>query len=80
MTSLHPWREAGLYFVFGFCSDVAATRFCLAASQRHILPAIISNLVLMVLNICMVRKVKSTWLMAAWIGGQSLGIWVALAL
>jgi hypothetical protein len=72
--------EAGLYFVFGFCSDVAATRFCLAASQRHILEAVFSNLMLMTLQVFFVRKAKSTLLMVAWIAGNLAGCWLALTL
>jgi hypothetical protein len=71
-------REAGLYAGFGFISDVAATRFCLAVSQRDILQAVISNLVLMALTVCFVRKAKDATIMAAWIMGQSAGIAAAL--
>ena len=48
-------KQAGLYALLGFCSDVSATRFCLAVSQRHILEAVIANLVLMALTVCFVR-------------------------
>ena len=71
-------RRIGLYFSLGFCSDVAATRFCLAVSQRDILQAVVSNLILMALTVCFVRKSNSTTIMAAWIIGQSAGIAVAL--
>jgi len=72
--------EAGLYFGLGFCSDVCATRFCLAASQRHILEAVLSNLTLMTLQVCFVRKARSTPIMVAWIAGNLAGCWVALTI
>ncbi len=78
--TLRRLKQAALYALLGFCSDVAATRFCLAVSQRHILEAVVSNLVLMALTVCFVRKAQSTTIMAAWIIGQSAGIAVALIL
>jgi hypothetical protein len=71
-------KQAGLYALLGFCSDVSATRFCLAVSQRHILEAVVANLVLMALTVCFVRRAKDAGIMAAWIMGQSAGIALAL--
>lgn len=78
--TLRRVREAALYAGFGFCSDVAATRFCLAVSQRDIWQAVISNLVLMALTVCFVRRAKDVLLMVCWIAGQSAGITAALML
>jgi hypothetical protein len=77
--TLRRVKEAALYAGFGFCSDVAATRFCLAANRGHTLEAVICNLVLMTLTVCFVRRAKDAWLMVAWIIGQSAGIAVAMA-
>jgi len=76
--TLRRIREAALYAGFGLVSDIAATRFCLAVSQRHTLEAVISNLVLMALTVCFVRRAKDAGIMAAWIMGQSAGIALAL--
>jgi hypothetical protein len=80
MSLLPRLKEFAGYFALGFISDVSATRFCLEVSQRHILASVGCNLVLMVANIYLIRKAKDMPCVAFWIMGQSLGIWLALAI
>jgi hypothetical protein len=80
MMTLRRIGEVALYGSLGFCSDVAATRFCLAASNRWIFQAMLCNLVLMTLQVLFVRKARSTPIMVAWIAGNLAGCWVALTL
>jgi len=60
-------------FVLGFVSDIAATRFSIAAPNRWIIQALACNLVLMILSVKFVRNAKSNLLAAAWILGNMLG-------
>lgn len=78
--TLRRLKEVALYAGFGFFSDIASTRFCLAVNRGSRMEAVFANSVLMVLSVCFVRQAKDGWLMAAWIVGQTAGILVAMAL
>lgn len=78
--TLRRLKEAAVFAAFGFVSDLASTRFCLSAANRQVGWAIFWNLILMVLTFKMIQRTKDRMLMACWIAGQSLGIWLALTL
>ena len=78
--TLRRVREAALYAGFGFLCDLASTGFCRAVASGLTLWAICCNLALMVLTLKMLRNFSDRGLMAAWIIGQSAGIWLAMKL
>jgi hypothetical protein len=77
MSLLLRLRPAAGCFVLGFISDIAATRFSIAAPNRWIFQALAWNAVLMILSVKFVRNAKSNLLAAAWIIGNLLGCWAA---
>lgn len=79
MSLLPRLKPAVGCFILGFVSDIAATRFSIAAPNRWIFQALAWNLVLMILSVKFVRNAKSNLLAAAWIAGNLLGCLVAFS-
>jgi hypothetical protein len=80
MPNLHRWREAGRYACFGFFCDLASTGFTRAVSSAHPWWAIGCNLILMAITWKVFLKIQGWLLFAAWVIGQSAGIYLAMQL
>jgi hypothetical protein len=78
--TLRRLGEVAGYALFGFFCDLASTGYTLSVAKDRPWQAIGCNLVLMFITWKIFLKIQGRVLFAAWIIGQSAGIYLAMQL